>query len=53
VTPAPEHLVEAVLLVSARPVRLVDLASAAGLSEDETERSPGEPRRTVLPEGPA
>jgi segregation and condensation protein B len=39
VTPAPEHLVEAVLLVSARPVRLVDLASAAGLSEDETERA--------------
>lgn len=37
-TPAPEHLVEAVLLVSARPVRLGDLASAAGLSESETER---------------
>jgi segregation and condensation protein B len=36
VTPAPEHLVEAVLLVSARPVRLDDLASAAGLSEAET-----------------
>ena len=36
-TPAHEHLVEAVLLVSARPVRLGDLASAAGLSEDETE----------------
>ena len=34
-SPAPEHLVEAVLLVSARPVRLGDLASAAGLSEGE------------------
>jgi segregation and condensation protein B len=39
VTPAPEHLVEAVLLVSARPVRLDDLASAAGLSESETEQA--------------
>ena len=38
-TPAPEHLVEAVLLVSARPVRLGDLASAAGLSEHETEQA--------------
>jgi len=37
--PAPEHLVEAVLLVSARPVRLGDLASAAGLSEGETTRA--------------
>lgn len=34
-SPAPEHLIEAVLLVSARPVRLDDLASAAGLSEGE------------------
>ena len=38
-SPAPEHLVEAVLLVSARPVRLGDLASAAGLSEGETARA--------------
>ena len=38
-TPDPEHLVEAVLLVSARPVRLGDLASAAGLSEGEAERA--------------
>ncbi len=38
-TPAPEHLVEAVLLVSTRPVRLGDLASAAGLSEDEAGRA--------------
>ncbi|MDP8899886.1 MAG: SMC-Scp complex subunit ScpB [Actinomycetota bacterium] len=38
-SPAPEHLVEAVLLVSARPVRLEDLASAAGLSEGETTRA--------------
>ena len=35
-TRAPEHLVEAVLLVSARPVRLDDLVSATGLSEGET-----------------
>jgi len=39
VSPAPEHLVEAVLLVSARPVRLDDLASAAGLSEREASRA--------------
>ena len=38
-TPAPEHLVEALLLVSARPVRLGELASAAGLSEVEAERA--------------
>ena len=38
-SPAPEHLVEAVLLVSARPVPLGDLASAAGLSERETTRA--------------
>ena len=40
-SPTPEHLVEAVLLVSARPVRLEDLASAAGLSEGETTRALG------------
>lgn len=34
-SPAPEHLVEAILLVSPRPVRLGDLASATGLSERE------------------
>ena len=33
----PEHLIEAVLLVSARPVRLADLSSATGLSYEETE----------------
>jgi segregation and condensation protein B len=33
----PEHLIEAVLLVSARPVGLSDLRSATGLSEEETE----------------
>lgn len=38
-SPAPEHLVEAVLLVSARPVRLGDLAAAAGLSEVEAARA--------------
>jgi segregation and condensation protein B len=35
--PAPEHLVEAVLLVSARPVRLADLSSATNLAPDEVE----------------
>ena len=34
-SPAPEHLVEAVLLASPRPVPLADLASATGLSERE------------------
>jgi segregation and condensation protein B len=33
--PAPEHLVEAVLLVSPRPVRLDELASATSLTEAE------------------
>jgi segregation and condensation protein B len=33
----PEHLIEAVLLVSARPVGLSDLRAATGLSEEETE----------------
>jgi segregation and condensation protein B len=36
-TPRPEHLIEAVLLVSARPVSPSDLRSATGLSEEETE----------------
>ncbi len=35
--PAPEHLLEAVLLVSARPVPTADLASATGLPPDEVE----------------
>ncbi len=35
--PRPAHLVEAVLLVSARPISRSDLASATGLSEHETE----------------
>lgn len=34
---APEHLLEAVLLVSARPVPPADLASATGLAPDEVE----------------
>jgi segregation and condensation protein B len=51
VTPDPEHLVEAVLLVSARPVRLVDLASAAGLSEDETARALENLAERYSPEG--
>ena len=36
-TTAPEQLLEAVLLVSARPVPPADLASATGLSADEVE----------------
>lgn len=35
--PRPEHLIEAVLLVSARPISPSDLRSATGLSERETE----------------
>ena len=35
-TPAPEHLVEAVLLVSSRPVPLAVLASSAGLTTEQT-----------------
>lgn len=35
--PRPEHLIEAVLLVSARPVSPSDLRSATGLSEEDTE----------------
>ena len=35
--PSPAHLLEAVLLVSARPVSLSDLRSATGLSEREIE----------------
>ena len=40
-TPTPEHLVEAVLLVSPRPVGIPDLSSATGLSAGETERAIG------------
>ena len=36
-TPRPEQLIEAVLLVSARPVSPSALRSATGLSEEETE----------------
>lgn len=35
--PAPEHLLEAILLVSARPIPPADLASATGLPPDEVE----------------
>jgi segregation and condensation protein B len=34
--PTPEHLVEAVLLASARPISLEDLSSATGLTREET-----------------
>lgn len=36
-SPRPEHLIEAVLLVSASPVSPSDLRSATGLSEEDTE----------------
>ena len=36
-SPRPEHLIESVLLVSARPVSPSDLHSATGLSEEDTE----------------
>ena len=49
--PAPEHLVEAVLLVSPRPVRLADLASATGLSEKETAAALGNLSARYSPEG--
>ena len=35
--PAPEHLIESVLLVSARPVRPADLSSATDLTSGEVE----------------
>jgi segregation and condensation protein B len=35
--PLPAHLIEAVLLVSARPISFSDLCSATGLSEHEAE----------------
>ena len=44
-TPAPEHLIEAVLLSSPRPVTLPDLLSATGLPEAEALRAI-EPLRT-------
>jgi segregation and condensation protein B len=37
--PRPEHLIEAVLLVSAAPVSPPDLSSATGLSKHELERA--------------
>ena len=37
--PRPAHLVEAVLLVSARPIGTSDLRSATGLSDQELERA--------------
>jgi segregation and condensation protein B len=39
--PRPEHLIEAVLLVSAGPVGPADLSSATGLSKDELEPAMG------------
>ena len=50
-SPAPEHLVEAVLLVSPRPVRLGDLSSATGLSERETKAALENLSARYSPEG--
>lgn len=50
-TPAPEHLVEAVLLVSARPVSVRNLSSATGLSEGETRAALENISARYAPEG--
>ena len=48
--PAPGQLLEAVLLVSARPVSPADLASATGLSADEVEAALANLSRRFSPE---
>ncbi|HEX6710288.1 MAG TPA: SMC-Scp complex subunit ScpB [Rubrobacter sp.] len=48
--PQPEHLVEAVLLVSARPVSPSDLSSATGLPEYETEAALAQLAERYAPE---
>ena len=48
--PRPEHLVEAVLLVSASPIRPSDLRSATGLSEEELEEAHARLRERFAPE---
>ena len=49
--PLPEHLVEAVLLVSAGPISPPDLSSATGLSKRETETALGNLMERYAPEG--
>jgi len=48
--PGPAHLVEAVLLVSASPIRPSDLRSATGLSEQELEEALARLRERFAPE---
>jgi segregation and condensation protein B len=48
--PRPAHLVEAVLLVSASPIRSSDLRSATGLSEQELEEALARLRERFAPE---
>jgi segregation and condensation protein B len=49
-SPRPAHLVEAVLLVSASPLRSSDLCSATGLSESELKRALACLRERYAPE---
>ena len=50
-TPLPEHLIEAVLLVSAGPISPPDLSSATGLSKRETETALANLMERYAPEG--
>jgi segregation and condensation protein B len=49
-SPRPAHLVEAVLLVSARPLSSSDLCSATGLSEPDLESAVARLRERYAPE---
>lgn len=51
VHPRPEHLLEAVLLVSAGPISPPDLSSATGLSKRETETALANLMERYAPEG--
>lgn len=48
--PRPAHLIEAVLLVSARPTSTADLRSATGLTEHQTRSTLAELRERYSPE---
>jgi segregation and condensation protein B len=50
-TPLPEHLIEAVLLVSTGPISPPDLSSATGLSKRETETALANLMERYAPEG--
>lgn len=51
VHPLPEHLIEAVLLVSTGPISPPDLSSATGLSKRETETALANLMERYVPEG--